>query len=253
MESRAEKKENVNHPSRSLTTGPFTVFWKPSKNDKYTLFQVFSNELPNSAYTDSLEVKLLEILTKDGVNHAPPVTPDKNIFFKPWSIKDGATVGSYRLNFQTKKNEEYSEPPRQFSYSSFNLPDKLQFEDVKKIKALIRFRLLPEIKEFKMTKLNLGDTLVEAGEVLLFINEISSNDIVISFDDKLGQFVGAQIFNESGEELQREHAYLKTNFRNMSPIKRKQFSVSNIKGISSLTLFFTPKVEYVEYPFEIEY
>ena len=225
---------------KTLMTGPFTLIWEAGEKDSYTIFEIFSNELINSRGTDSLEVKLLQIETKEGKILYPPAGPQDNFYYNPWIRKDEMSVGQYQNVPNTNEFLKFIGPSRRFSFSG--LPDNLKSQDVKKIKGLIRYKLVPKIETRTIENPKLGSTLFEDGQEVLKLIEIDNQKFTYAYNNKWGQILGVQNFDMTNREMERQKTHTEKN----------GLSIYRQKEVTKTKLFFAVKEEFVDYPFEIE-
>lgn len=227
---------------RTLNAGPFTLFWEPQEPGSKFKFEIFANEIPNTAHTESLKINFAEILTGDNKVIVPPVDHEK-MQHDPWVRPLEMVSGSYRINNQTDQFDFYLTPSRQATFNYVDLPDNLKAEQVKRIKGFIRLRLIPQFKELSLTDLRLGSQLKDGEQTLLTLTEIADSRYEFKTSFNNDSLIGAQLFDENGKELRRQRI-LKQN---------GAISIDRYGSESKVVFYFAISEDAVEYPFVMDF
>ncbi len=253
LESYIKEKETINHSSnipnvdtlpKSFTTGPFTLFWESGKKDNNKIFEIFSNELSNSRGVDALELLILKIEMLDGRSLVPP--PDMGSDTTPifWREKGSMNLGTYQTNSENNTFLKFMTPPYHFTYS--HLPDNLNVNDIKMIKGMIRYHVVPKMQMREIINPKLGSNVLENDKEVLKLIEISGYSFTYSYGGKLGKLLGVQNFDINNRELERLTFATSANQPGEFHFYRQQATVKT-------QFYFVEKGEYLEYPFELVY
>jgi hypothetical protein len=237
LKSRLDKpvpKEN----QKILPTGPFTLLVEPQKHEPYFSLDVFANEIPNTAYTEAIQIKFHAIATKDGQSYSAPTSPSQS-GTNEWVINHAMNAGAYRIS-ATDKFDRFISPPRHLHLYQ-RLPMKLDADLIQKIKGSLRLRLLPKIDHLTMTDLSLGAVTNKDAATILKMIEVTESQYRFHYDGSLGELIGAQTFNADGVELQRSQLSSSSD----------EVAVLRKEGLSRIEFYFAREPTFTEYPFEI--
>ena len=240
LKSRLEKPVSNEEP-KVLAAGPFTLLVEPQKKGSYFSLHIFANEIPNTAYTEAVQIRFRSISTIDGKSFAAPGNSDDRNALTDWIVNQAMSPGSYKIS-SADKFDYFVGPPRELRFYR-RLPMGLGADQVKQINGALRLRLLPKIESLPMTDLSLGAVASQDARPILKLVEVSEMQYRFHYYGSLGALIGAQTFDANGVELQRSQASSSND----------EVSVFRREGLSRIEFYFSREQMFAEYPFEIRY